>query len=125
MTQHPLEKLAETNPDCEIWWDSSPLIYPSWEQESLAKAPEGKRADWEAQLDRFYNPAKVMAEGTMGFRGVTTNPPLSLQAIHVDPVGWTQAIENIAKSDSSLDVEGVYWAMYLDLVKRGSTCPDR
>ena len=120
MTKHPLEQLADTNPDAEIWWDSSPLIYPSWEKETLAKAPEGKRAEWEAQLDRFYDPETVASQGTMGFRGVTTNPPLSLQAIQVDPQGWRQAILDIAKRDSSLDVEGVYWAMYLDLVKRGA-----
>ena len=44
MSKHVLEKLAETNPEAEIWWDSSPLIYPSWKEETLAKAPEGKRA---------------------------------------------------------------------------------
>ena len=76
MTQHPLEQLAQTNPDAET----------------------------------------VAREGRMGFRGVTTNPPLSLQAIQVDPEGWRQAILGIAKADPSLDVEGVYWAMYLDLV---------
>lgn len=45
-TLHPLEQLAATNPDAEIWWDSSPLIYPSWKEETLAKAPEGERAVW-------------------------------------------------------------------------------
>ena len=112
MTQHPLEQLAQTNPDAEIWWDSSPLIYPSWKAETLAKAPEAKRADWQAQLDRFYDAETVAREGRMGFRGVTTNPPLSLQAILVDPEGWRQAILGIAKADPALDVEGVYWAMY-------------
>jgi len=29
MTQNILEKLAATNPEAEIWWDSSPLIFPS------------------------------------------------------------------------------------------------
>lgn len=120
MTQHPLEALADTNPDCEIWWDSSPLIYPSWAKETLAKAPEDKRAGRAAQLDRFYNAETVANEGTMGFRGVTTNPPLSLQAIQVDPKGWTDRIRAIAAADPSLDVEGVYWAMYLDLVKQGA-----
>ena len=56
----------------------------------------------------------------MGFRGVTTNPPLCLQAIQVDPEGWRARIKEIAKNDPALDVEGVYWAMYLDLVKRGA-----
>lgn len=120
MTQHPLEKLAETNSDCEIWWDSSPLIYPDWEKKTLAAAPEAKRAEWEEQLDRFYDEDTVANEGTMGFRGVTTNPPLSLQAIQVDPEGWTNRIRDIARADPALDVEGVYWAMYLDLVKLGA-----
>lgn len=120
MTKHPLERLAETNPDCEIWWDSSPLIFPDWEAKTLAAAPDGKRDEWAAQLARFYDADKVASEGTMGFRGVTTNPPLSLQAIQVDPKGWTSRIHEIAKADPSLDVEGVYWAMYLDLVKRGA-----
>ena len=81
MTQNILERLAATNPDAEIWWDSSPLIYPSWKAETLAKAPAGKEADWEAQLTRLYDNATIHESGTMGFRGVTTNPPLSLQAI--------------------------------------------
>tara|TARA_A100001391_G_scaffold95213_1_gene63054 strand:+ start:20861 stop:22057 length:1197 start_codon:yes stop_codon:yes gene_type:complete len=117
MSKHVLEKLAETNPECEIWWDSSPLVFPSWKEETLAAAPEGKRADWEAQLTRFYDPAKP---AEMGFRGVTTNPPLSLQAVQLDPQGWRQLVLDIAKSDKALDVEGVYWKMYLQLVKKGA-----
>ena len=66
MTEHVLEKLAATNPDAEIWWDSSPLIYPSWKDETLAKAPEGERANWETQLTRLYDDetirARVIAE---------------------------------------------------------------
>ncbi len=117
MTKHVLEKLAETNPECEIWWDSSPLVYPSWKEEVLAKAPEAKRADWDAQLTRFYNPD---APAEMEFRGVTTNPPLSLQAVQLDPQGWTKLVRDIAAANPGLDVEGVYWKMYLHLVKVGA-----
>lgn len=120
MTDHPLEQLAATNPDAEIWWDSSPLIYPSWKEETLAKAPEDKRADWEAQLNRFYDDATIQSQGTMGFRGVTTNPPLSLQAIKLAPEMWAAEIKQIAAKNPGLDVEGVYWTMYLDLVKKGA-----
>jgi transaldolase len=56
----------------------------------------------------------------MGFRGVTTNPPLSLQAVKLDPAGWTKRVQDIAKADPALDVEGVYWAAYLELVKLGA-----
>jgi len=120
MSENVLEKLAATNPDAEIWWDSSPLIFPSWKAETLAKAPEAKRADWEAQLKRFYNNETIHSEGTMGFRGVTTNPPLSLQAIKLAPELWAAEIKKIARENPGLDVEGVYWTMYLDLVKKGA-----
>ena len=120
MTQNVLEQLAATNPDAEIWWDSSPLIYPSWEQETLAKAPEGKRADWTAQLERLYDDETIKREGTMGFRGVTTNPPLSLQAIKLAPELWAAEIRKIAAANPGHDYERVYWAMYLDLVKKGA-----
>lgn len=120
MSENVLEQLAATNPEAEIWWDSSPLIYPSWEAETLAKVPEGKRAEWEAQLNRLYNDRTIQSQGTMGFRGVTTNPPLSLQAIRLAPELWAAEIRNVARDNPGLDVEGVYWAMYLDLVKKGA-----
>jgi len=120
MTKHPLEQLAETNPESEIWWDSSPLIYPSWKAETLAAAPDATHADWTEQLTRFFDADTIARDGTMGFRGVTTNPPLSLQAISVDPEGWSARIREIAAADRSASVEEVYWAMYLDLVKRGA-----
>ena len=39
MTLHILERLAATNPDCEIWWDSSPLVYAAWKRRVLDNAP--------------------------------------------------------------------------------------
>jgi transaldolase len=120
MTLHPLEQLAATNPDAEIWWDSSPLIFPSWKSETLDKAPEGKRAEWDEQLTRFYDNETIHSAGTMGFRGVTTNPPLSLQAIKLAPELWAAEIKKIARDNPGLDYEGVYWTMYLDLVKKGA-----
>jgi transaldolase len=119
-TLHPLEQLAATNPDAEIWWDSSPLIFPSWREETLAKAPEGQLANWTAQVDRFYDAETIASQGTMGFRGVTTNPPLSLQAIKLAPQLWANEIRQIAASNPGLGYEGVYWKMYLDLVKKGA-----
>jgi len=120
MTDHVLEQLAATNPEAEIWWDSSPLIFPSWKEETLAKAPPGKANDWAAQLTRFYDQGTIEREGTMGFRGVTTNPPLSLQAIELARHDWTNRIKAIAASDPALNVEGVYWRAYLDLVRLGA-----
>lgn len=120
MTQNILEKLAATNPEAEIWWDSSPLIYPSWKEETLAKAPEGKRAEWDAQLTRLMDHETIETTGVMGFRGVTTNPPLSLQAIKLAPERWANHIRDIARANPGMDVEGVYWTLYLELVKKGA-----
>lgn len=120
MRLHVLEKLAATNPDCEIWWDSSPLVYDSWKAGVLATAPAAKRADWEAQLARLFNPAVAEAEGTMGFGGVTTNPPLALQAIQNDPSFWMEEIGRIAAENPDDDVEGIYWKTYLDVVRRSA-----
>jgi transaldolase len=120
MTEHVLELLAATNPGAEIWWDSSPLIFPSWKKETLAKAAADQAADWDAQLTRFMNEDTIAADGTMGFRGVTTNPPLSLQAIKLAPAMWSARIKEIARDNPHLDVEGVYWTTYLDLVRKGA-----
>ena len=117
---HPLEQLAATNPEAEIWWDSSPLIYPSWKDQTLAKDPDPKTSGWEQQLVRLFDATAIEAEGRMGFRGVTTNPPLSLQAIKLAPDVWAARIREIAKADPSLDVEGVYWKLYLELVAKGA-----
>ena len=55
MSLHILEKLAATNPDCEIWWDSSPLVYETWKSKFLGSAPQSKRAVWHHQLDRLLD----------------------------------------------------------------------
>ena len=120
MSLHVLEKLAATNPDCEIWWDSSPLVYESWKNGVLASAPAQKRADWDAQLTRLFNPSLAQERGVMGFGGVTTNPPLALQAIQNDPAFWMDEIARIAAENPGDDVEGIYWKTYLDVVRRSA-----
>ncbi|MGQ3214421.1 MAG: transaldolase family protein [Shinella sp.] len=120
MSLHVLEKLAATNPDCEIWWDSSPLIYDGWKASVLKDAPAEKRAEWDAQLTRLFDAENVATAGEMGFRGVTTNPPLSLQAIQADPAFWADEIRKLAAERSADDVEDIYWAVYLDVVRRGA-----
>ncbi len=57
----------------------------------------------------------------MGFRGVTTNPPLCLQAVQLDPRAGPSGQGN-RRVDRALDVEGVYWKMYLELVQARGRC---
>lgn len=120
MSLHVLEKLAATNPDCEIWFDSSPLIFEAWAREVLASAPAEKREVWAAQLARLFDEDAVRTRGEMGFRGVTTNPPLSLQAIQAAPDFWAEEIARLARTMPNAGVEAIYWAVYLDVVRRGA-----
>lgn len=120
MTEHVLERLARTNPECEIWWDSSPLIYQKWKEEVLSKDPDPANSGWEQQLTRLLDLQTIQSEGKMGFRGVTTNPPLCLQALKLAPDFWGNRIKEIANHHHRSDVEGVYWTLYLELVRKGA-----
>lgn len=120
MSLHVLEKLAATNPECEIWWDSSPLVYAGWKEKMIKDAPPEKKQAWTEQLTRLFDEVTVKAKGTMGFRGVTTNPPLSLQALQANPAFWAGEIRKIAARHGKNDIEGIYWETYLDVVRRGA-----
>ncbi len=83
MKDHSLfEDLVAVSPGMEIWWDSSPVIFSNWCRKMLAKADEKDRANLECQFARMYDVGHPMDQL---FRGVTTNPPLSLAAIKDDP----------------------------------------
>jgi len=74
LTKHALERLAQTNPEAEIWWDSSPLIYSNWKQETLAKDPSPATSGWADQLTRFLDqePAVLHAVARGGLVGGLT-----------------------------------------------------
>ena len=120
MTENVLEKLAATNPNSEIWWDSSPLVYRQWATKVLTDAPEAKRESWTEQLDRLFDPETAHQSGIMGFHGVTTNPPLSLQAIQADLEYWIGEIHRLIDQNPKDDVEAIYWKAYLESVRRGA-----
>jgi len=51
---------------------------------------------------------------------VTTNPPLSLQAIQDDPPYWEKVAKDILAENPGLDKEGLFWELYKTVVKVGS-----
>ena len=112
-----LEDLVAVSPGMEIWWDSSPVIFGNWCKKMLAKAEPGDQATLEAQFARMYDTGDPLHQL---FRGVTTNPPLSLAAFKDDPPRWQEVAADILKQKSDYDVEGLFWVLYKEVVKRGS-----
>ena len=111
------ERLVDVSPGMEIWWDSSPLVFENWCKKMLAKADPGDRDLLQKQFDRMYdkeNPRNQL------FRGVTTNPPLSLQAVQNDLPDWEKVAQDILAENPGLDKEGLFWELYKTVVRVGS-----
>lgn len=111
------ERLVDVSPGMEIWWDSSPLIFDNWCKKLLEKADPNDGDKLQAQFNRMYDRDNPMGQL---FRGVTTNPPLSLQAIQDDPPHWEKVAKDILAENPGLDREGLFWELYKTVVKRGS-----
>jgi transaldolase len=112
-----LEDLVAVSPGMEIWWDSSPVIFANWCAKMLAKANAGDRATLQRQLARMYDDDNPEAQL---LRGVTTNPPLSLQAIKDDPPYWEGVARQLIKDNDGLDAESLFWLLYKEVVRQGS-----
>jgi transaldolase len=112
-----LDRLRTTSPGLEIWWDSSPLVYPGWSHKLVASFPESQRETLAAQLHRLYDPdhpARTL------FTGVTTNPPLSYQAIQDDPARWSAWVVEYGRAHPDQDAAALGWALYKEIVRRGA-----
>ena len=111
-----VERLWEVNPEAEIWWDSSPIIYENWRKKMIEKAPNKEEmAVW---LDRLYNKNNRPLDNL--FRGVTTNPPLSYNAIKDDPLYWEKWVDDLIAKERCKDAEVVFWKTYKEIVSRGA-----
>ena len=111
------ERLVDISPGMEIWWDSSPVIFENWCKKILEKADPADRENLQQQFNRMYDTENPLNQL---FRGVTTNPPLSLQAIQDDPPYWEKVTKDILAENPGLDKEGLFWELYKTVVKRGS-----
>jgi transaldolase len=116
-TKNLLEKLVDVSPGMEIWWDSSPVIFNNWCRKMLDKAAPENREIIQGQINRMFD---ENSPETQLFRGVTTNPALSLQAIHDDPAYWENVTKTIVAENPGIDKEALFWSLYRLVVKRGS-----
>jgi transaldolase len=111
-----IERLWEVNPKAEIWWDSSPLIFDNWRTKMIRQASD--KEQMRVWIDRLYHKDNKPEENI--FRGVTTNPPLSYNAIKDNPEYWAKWIDERIKKDRCTDSEVVFWDTYKEIVKRGA-----
>jgi transaldolase len=117
MTKSNVEKLVDTHPELEVWWDSSPLMFENWVQKMLASTENSKEDVLEAQLRRLYNaddPASSL------FRGCTTNPPLSWDVVKSDADYWGKFVDDLVLSYPDCDYQEISWLTYKEIVKRGA-----
>lgn len=117
MRKCAVERLVMTHPDMEIWWDSSPLVYHQWSQKMIDAAELSRKPTLEEQLPRLYDstdPSRSL------FRGCTTNPPLSWQAVQADPSFWTDWIDRQIDLNRDLELGDLTWLTYKEVVKRGA-----
>jgi transaldolase len=71
----------------------------------------------EEQFARLYN---TKAPGQSIFRGCTTNPPLSWQAVQSDLAFWGGWIDNLVRANPGLALKELTWLTYKEVVKRGA-----
>ncbi len=117
MNESAVERLTKTHPDLEIWWDSSPLVYNQWVRKMVNAAEPSRKPRLEEQLARLFN---TEAPAQSIFRGCTTNPPLSWQAVQSDPEFWSEWINNLIQATPSLTLKELTWLTYKEVVKRGA-----
>jgi len=112
------EKLQEVNPDAEIWWDSSPLIYKAWSKELLDSIEDREKKETiKEQLSRLYNPENP--EKSL-FRGVTTNPPLSLNVLSYHKEEWGRFVKRVKRISPNKKPGEIFWQMYKEIVRKGA-----
>jgi len=112
-----LERLIDVNLEAEIWWDSSPIIYNDWTQEVLKELPEEDKEIVQKQLKRYYDPENSQ---NMLFKGVTTNPSLSMDVFEIQKAYWENFVDSLIDKNPGIDKESLFWKTYKEIVKRGA-----
>lgn len=111
-----LERLIEVEPQAEIWWDSSPVVLNNWRRQILEQAADKKTMQhW---LDRLFSEWNAPCDNL--FRGVTTNPPLSYNAVKNNPEYWKGWISGRMAETGPKPVEELFWQTYIEIVRRGA-----
>lgn len=99
--------LRQKDTDSEVWWDSSPTLYASFENKLDILYPDlaGPLAD---------TPANSMFNSLHGLSSATTNPQLITQAVLKSPQVWRRYLAALPDEFTNADkVRHVYDAMLI------------
>ena len=114
---NPWKEIEKLNPETEIWWDSSPLVWPNFKEDFLKQVPEADRP-WSGRKSRRMlcdAPAKDWI-----FKGCTTNPPLSWAVLKTRKEEWARIIREKRKAYKGRSKYGLFLEVYYEVVKRGA-----
>jgi len=112
---NPIEKLIDTNPNLEVWWDSSPLIFEEWVA-GLSPALQG------IQLFNLVpkSTGSVTFDKDSLLRGSTTNQPLTWQVIGKNPAFWGDWLGAQLESAPNLSVKEAMWRLFIEIAASGA-----
>lgn len=117
VVENPLRKLKALNPETELWWDTSPLLWPNFRNDFAAGLGNGDK-DW------FLKETESMFLGAPTdqwvFSGCTTNPPLSWNVLKGRKEEWDKVIAEKKKTYTGRSKYGLYRMVYAEVVKRGA-----
>lgn len=108
-----LERLRSSSPGAEIWLDFSPLLYPLWCRRALDNAPPERRARWQGQLARLFDPDEPRRSL---IAGATTNPRLLTNVLFEMADCWPEYIHRRVNAQPGLGAEELYRRLYRALV---------
>jgi transaldolase len=115
--ENPWRRLKALNPETEMWWDSSPLVWPNFKEDYARHAPEADRAWFKREVDDMFFDAPV---DRWIFEGCTTNPPLSWNVLKGRKEEWDTIIVEKRKAYKGKSIYGFFLEVYFEVVKRGA-----
>jgi transaldolase len=115
---NPVQKLLATNPNLELWWDSSPLVYEEW----IKRAGKSYRETGLFQVDDEKTSTQFLDNSLL--QGATTNQPLTWQVIEENPERWESWLKRELDESPGLEVREAMWRLFIRVAVQGAEMLD-